>query len=339
MAQHAAFVLRPYHRSDAAAVVEVVNAAAQPLGMRRALVDSAGHVRLIRYVPGSSKKVVVINPQDEVVGYAYLADRDQHIIYEVGGAVHPSYQQQGIGTHLLAWAEQQALSMSTSAPAGVKTVLQTNLYEAEREAIGLFSGHGYARVRAWLHFAIEFEAPPGVPPLPDGLHLREMDFEQDDDLVDSAMEEAFADHWGTIRISDPEAVANEEGEEAVDVPEDESFSNAPGFCFVVVDERTNKAAGGILCNAKLVERDDTGRVGSVFVRPAYRRQGVGRALMWMTFRKFWQHGIRRVILDTDIDSFTKAPAFYTSLGMRQYRHEFLYEKEVRPGREVRRLSI
>lgn len=339
MAQHAEFVLRPYHPSDAEAVVEVVNAASQPRGMRRAVVDSTGHVRLIRYVPASSKKVVVVNPQDEVVAYAYLADRDQHIIYEVGGAVHPSYQQQGIGTNLLAWAEQHALSMSTSAPAGVKTALQTNLYEAEREAIALFTGHDYARVREWLHLAIELEAPPGVPPLPDGLHLREMDFEQDEDLVVSAMEEAFADHWGTILISDPEAAANEEGEPAVEAPEDESFSNAPGYCFVVMDERTNKAAGGILCNAKLVERNDIGRVGSVFVRPAYRRRGVGRALMLMTFRIFWQHGIRRVILDTDIDSFTKAPAFYASLGMRQYRHEFLYEKEVRPGREVRRLSI
>lgn len=339
MAQHAEFVLRPYQRSDAEAVVEVVNAAAHPLGMRRAAVDRTGHVRLIRYVPVDSKKVIVMNPHDEVVGYAYLADKDQHILYEVGGAVHPSYQQQGIGTNLLGWAESQALSMSASAPAGVKTVLQTNLYEAERDAIQLFTEHGYARIRAWLHFAIEFEAPPGVPPLPDGLHLRAMDLEQDDDLVASAMEEAFADHWGTILISDPEAEANEAREAAVDVPEDESFSNAPGFCFVVVDESTNKAAGGILCNAKLVERDDTGRVGSLFVRPAYRRQGVGRALMGMAFRTFWQHGIRRVILDTDVDSFTKAPAFYTSLGMRQYRHEFLYEKEVRPGKEVRRLRI
>jgi mycothiol synthase len=92
-----------------------------------------------------------------------------------------------------------------------------------------------------------------------------------------------------------------------------------------------------LCNAKLVERDDTGRVGSMFVRPPYRRQGIGRALMLSAFQAFWQRGVRRVILDTDTHSFTAAPRFYAHLGMRPYRWEFLYEKEVRPGKEVRRL--
>jgi GNAT superfamily N-acetyltransferase len=87
-----------------------------------------------------------------------------------------------------------------------------------------------------------------------------------------------------------------------------------------------------------VERDDSGRVGSLFVRPDYRRQGIGRALMLTAFRVFWHQGIRRIILDTDMHSFTAAPQFYEHVGMRAYRREWLYEKTIRPGQEVRRLQ-
>jgi GNAT superfamily N-acetyltransferase len=106
------FNLRPFAPSDAQVVVHLINAAAQPLNTQRAVVDGAGNVRLARYVPPVSQKVVVTNRQNEVVGYAYLADRDQHIVYEVGGAVHPDYWQRGVGTMLLGWAEQQAGSAS-----------------------------------------------------------------------------------------------------------------------------------------------------------------------------------------------------------------------------------
>jgi GNAT superfamily N-acetyltransferase len=334
------FNLRPFAPSDAQVVVHLINAAAQPLNTQRAVVDGAGNVRLARYVPPVSQKVVVTNRQNEVVGYAYLADRDQHIVYEVGGAVHPDYWQRGVGTMLLGWAEQQAGSLSNQAPAGIRTVLQTNLYEAEHEAVQLFTESGYANVRGWLHLVIELEAPPAPPTLPGRLTLRQMDLENDWEIVGPAMDEAFADHWGTISLTTPESLSLEEEASMPDALEDETYSNTPGFCFLVMDR--DLVAGGILCNARLIERShtdqDTGRVGSLFVRPGYRRQGTGRTLMLAAFQAFWQNGIRRIITDTDAESFTDAPSFYNNLGMKWYRREFLYEKEIRPGKEVRRLS-
>jgi GNAT superfamily N-acetyltransferase len=98
-------------------------------------------------------------------------------------------------------------------------------------------------------------------------------------------------------------------------------------------------AGGILCNAKLVERNDTGRVGSIFVRPAYRQRGIAKALMLTAFDAFWRNGFRRIITDTDANSFTHSTRLYTGLGMKPYRSEFTYEKEIRPGKEVRRLKV
>jgi cephalosporin-C deacetylase-like acetyl esterase len=86
------FILRPYELSDSGHVVEVINAdARQSLGYRRALVDAVGNVRLIRHVPPFAEKVVALDGDGQVSGYAYLADREQSIIYETGGAVHPAY--------------------------------------------------------------------------------------------------------------------------------------------------------------------------------------------------------------------------------------------------------
>ena len=143
--------------------------------------------------------------------------------------MHPTYQQQGIGSKRLAWAEEEALSMSASAPAGIKTVLQSKLYTGEHDAIQLFRKRGYAKVREWMHLAIELEEAPLVPSLPDGLQMREMDVEWDWPLVFLAMAEAYADHWGTVPELELEAVVDEA---------DESTTGPASF--VVIDPDGNQ---------------------------------------------------------------------------------------------------
>lgn len=336
------FNLRPYTSSDVQAVVDVINADSQKtLGYTRALMDGVGNLRMVRYVPPSSDKVVAVNEQGKIVGYAYVADKENGIVTEVGGAAHPVYWGKGIGQLLVAWAEERAQVLSQHAPTGVRTVLQANLFETEQEAIKLFTESGYAKTREWVHMSLEMDQPLPDPSLPEPLTLREMDLDQDWDIVGSAMDEAFADHWGAIQLpatdEEPVEEVDDEDEEAGESPSDDSFSNAPGYCFLVLDG--DKVAGGILCNAKLVERTDTGRVGSVFVRREYRRRGIGQTLMKTAFNTFWQKGVKRIILDTDAESFSESTKFYSGLGMKPYRREFLYEKEIRPGREVRRLNL
>ena len=335
------FTLRPYAPSDVKAVVDVIDADSQKtLGYSRAVVDVVGNLRMVRYVPLSSDKVAAINEHGKIVGYAYVADKENGIVTEVGGAVHPGYWGKGVGQLLLAWAEERADVLSHHAPTGVSTVLQANLFETENEAIKLFTDAGYVKIREWVHISLEMDQPFPDPSLPEGLTLREMDLDQDWDIVGPAMDEAFADHWGAIQLPATDEEPAEEvkdEEESEDSPSDDSFSNAPGYCFIVLDG--DKVAGGILCNAKLVERQDTVRVGSVFVRREYRRRGIGQTLMKTAFNTFWQKGIKRIILDTDAESFSESIKFYGGLGMKPYRREFLYEKEIRPGREVRRLDL
>jgi GNAT superfamily N-acetyltransferase len=333
------FTLRPYLPDDAQRVVDVVNAAVfQTMGVRGAVLDNAGNVQLSRwYVPVTSEQVVVTDVHNTLAGFAYHATSPPYIVSAVGGAVHPSCWGQGVGAMLVAWAERRAHESARRAPAGVKTILEASLLEAEQEAIQLFTQCGFSRMREWVHLVVELDAPPPPPALPDHWVLREMDLDQDWEIVGPAMDDAYADHWGAITLSPADSLPAGEQAPVSDAVGDESYSNSPGLCFIVL--AGDSVAGGILCNGKLVERQDTGRVGSLFVRPRYRRQGVGRALMLAAFGAFWQRGLRRIITDTDANSFTGAPKLYMSLGMQPYRREYTYEKVIRPGREVRRLDI
>jgi|GEM_PF-1452836 len=336
------FELRPYTPSDAQAVVDVINASSmQIIGFPRAVVDAVGNVWSHYFIPFASERIVAINRNNEIAGYAYFTSEDNHIAAVTRGSVHPDHWGKGIGTALVEWAEEQAKASSLKAPKGIRTVLQTSLFEVEHDAIKLFNDHGFSPVREWLHLVLEMDQQPVVPALPTNLNLRQMDLDNDWDIVGSAMDEAYADHWGAIPpnsfkgVQQETSEMNETGDEG-NTPEDSSYSNAPGYCFIVLDG--DIVAGGILCNAKLVERTDTGRVGSMFVRPRYRRQGIARTLMLASFEAFWRNGFRRVITDTDAKSFTDAPKLYKGLGMKPYRSEFTFEKEIRPGREVRRLD-
>lgn len=336
------FSLRPYRRADSHAVVQVLNAAAgQTIGARRALVDRVGEVALLGYVPNKGQQVVVVDKKDQVVGYAYFLDEEDRVVFEFWGSVHPHYWGNGVGSMLIAWAEANASARSAKAPEGIKTVLQTSLFEREKTAIALFSKAGYTNVRQWVHLVVDLDEPPAAPEIPTGLTLRTMDLENDWELVSPAMDESYTDHWGWFELPAGEGTSGDAPETTSETSEEEgeidpSYLNSPGFCFLMLDGGT--VVGGILCNAKLVERDDTGRVGSMFVRPAYRRRGIARTLMLAAFGAFWRHGLRRIITDTDADSFSQAPKLYASLGMRPYRYEYTFEKEIRPGREIRRLS-
>ena len=331
------FHLRPFVTTDVQKVVDIINAAAAHNGLGpQAVVDSVGNLRLARYNPGNSEKVVILDPLEAIVGFAYLANRDHFIVLEAGCAVHPKMLGRGIGTLLRHWSEQQAYLLSSQAPGTARIVLQINLFETEKEAVSLYAQAGYERIREWLHLTITLDRPPVVPPLPSGLTLREMDLEKDWGIVGPAMEAAYADHWGVISPAPEAETTPSMSEPEPAVEDDESYSNSAGHCFLVIDQQ--RVLGGVLCNAKLVERGDAGRVGSLFVIPEARRQGLARILMLRSFDAFWQQGIRTIITDTDAESFSKAPRFYTSLGMKEYRREGLIEKEIRAGMELRRMS-
>lgn len=330
--------LRVMTKADAPRVVDVLNAAAMhSLGMPRAVVDAAGHVRKTRWVSPRAARAVA-ERDGRVVGYAYLDTSSPYIVCSMGGAVHPDRWGQGIGATLVAWAEARARQIAQCAPADARVVLQAVIFENEQRTRQLLEAQGFRPVREWVHRAVELSARPQIV-APDGIVIQPMDLDNDWDDVGPAMDEAFADHWGEliepVDVPECEALAPaQDGEDEVE--QDESYSNAPGLCFVAACD--GEVAGCVLCNSKVIDQPGAGRVGSLSVRPKYRRRGIGRALLLAAFGAFWQRGVRRIITDTDADSLTDSNSLYASLGMQVYRRELTYEKQIRAGRELRRLT-
>jgi GNAT superfamily N-acetyltransferase len=339
------YSLRTYQPTDAQNVVKMLNTNRQN---PRAVVDGAGNIRLIRYVPFSSSKVVVEDKQKNVVGYAYVTDKENSFVFETGGGVHPAHWNAGVGSILVEWAKDESTRLIKNAPKSLnalRAVLQINIFETEHEAIKLFENEGFKKVRTWAHYEMELKNEFEIS---NKIKIREFDLESDDDweLLNPVQDAAFMQHWGAYSFSPNESYALETDEtdsESANQIEDEiepvldsSYSNTQDYCFIAFIN--NEVAGGILCNAKLVEFQNTGRVGSVFVHPKFHRKGVGKNLMHAAFNAFYKNGMKRVILDTDSQSFTDSAKFYTSFGMKIYRYEFLYEKEIRAGKEIRRLE-
>jgi GNAT superfamily N-acetyltransferase len=327
--------LRPFTKVDAPRVVDVLNAAsAHSTGMRRAVVDGVGNVRKTRWVSPRGERLVV---EDDgiVIGYAYLEAPSPYVVCSMGGAVHPDAWGLGVGTALVRWAVDCALVVATCAPPESRVVLQAIVFEVELRTRALLEAEGFRPVREWVHRIVTLEVRPHVV-LPEGVVIRPMDIEDDWDVVGPAMDEAFADHWGEliapVDVPDCTVMAPTDMDEV----QDDSYSNTPGLCFVALVE--GEVAGCVLCNGKLIGQTDAGRVGSLSVRPAFRKRGIGRALMLSAFDAFWQRGVRRVITDTDAGSLTDSNSLYASLGMQVYAREVTYEKEIRAGHELRRMQ-
>ena len=64
------------------------------------------------------------------------------------------------------------------------------------------------------------------------------------------------------------------------------------------------------------------------VSPAYRRHGLGEALLRSAFRALWQGGHTRVGLEVDSENETGATRLYERAGMAVTRRYATYEKRL-----------
>ena len=83
---------------------------------------------------------------------------------------------------------------------------------------------------------------------------------------------------------------------------------------------------GIEINHPRPEMPGVGWVGMLGVRRAWRRRGLGRALLLRAFQDFRARGFHEVGLGVDAASLTGATRLYESVGMRVTSQFDIYEK-------------
>lgn len=231
------------------------------------------------------------------------------------GYVHPERTGRGVGTSLLAAAEQRALELTADVPADEAVAIETAHLVGDARAPLLLSGRRYRRMRRFFRMVIELDDATPSPSWPEGLELRPLEPERDGPQVHAAVDEAFAAEWGYERRDYDTWAARVFAVERFD----------PELVPVVWDGEEIAAVS--LNHPK--RHGDWGWIGTLAVRPAWRRQGLGLALLYESFRRFAERGETVVALGVDSENATGATQLYERAGMRVLWRADLWRKELR----------
>lgn len=244
---------------------------------------------------------------DTLVGYEIVFETLMEHAY-CDGYVHPGYLDQGIGSHMLQWAEQRIHEVQPAE--GGAAYIRANINSIDRPGAALLVGHGFELTRHFWQMRTTMDVPPAQPVWPQGITLRPFDRERDGRAVHMAVEDAFADHWGHAPMS---------FESWADLLLNTDLFD-PSLWVVAMDDE--QIAGVVLCR----QREDMGWVRNLSVLRPWRRRGLGMALLLHAFNVFYERGERTVGLGVDAASLTGATRLYERAGMQIARRFETYLK-------------
>ncbi|HTP09461.1 MAG TPA: GNAT family N-acetyltransferase [Anaerolineae bacterium] len=326
------YTLRGATLDDLPEAVEMFNACSQKLiGVNEVTLEGYRREWEIPILNLPDNVKVVIAPDGSLVGCQEVWNLfDPHTRINTWGRVHPNHQGRGIATALLRWAEDHARQAIPLAPTGARVALLNWINSLDTTAHAVMLRSGFDLIRHSYRMRIDFTEAPPASVWPDGITLRPFDPDRDLEAVAWADREAFRDHWGfTERPFDQDLKMFRHwiGEPRFD----------PSLWFVAVHD--HEVAGISLCDAWTEDDPDQGWVGSLGVLRQYRKQGLGLALLRHSFGELYRRGRRAVGLGVDAYNLTGALRLYEKAGMRVYRKNNTYEKELRPGVELSTQSV
>lgn len=297
--------------------------------IRRDEFADAGSIREEWQAPGADPAEdvrLIFAPNGELVGHIEVWTNANPLVHpELWARLDPRYEDIGIGTWMMHWAEQRALRALPGVPAELRFAPRVGTYRQAEKAKKLFEDMGYRHIRSTYHMLIEMDAPVPEPEFPDGITLRTYNPETDAEAVYRAEADAFRDHFGHVEKSFEEGLKRWKYDR-----EHEGFD--PTLWFLAMDGE--EIAGINLCRPHSFYDPDRGWVRSLGVRRPWRKRGIGLALLRHAFNEFYRRGKRKVGLGVDAENLTGALRLYENAGMHIYNAFDLYEKELRSGTEI-----
>ncbi len=289
--------LRQLREEDADAVAELF---VEAFGESRRM--DGGEIReWLRNEALQPENLRVLVQDGNVVGYAD--------IWIAAGTMDLDAAAPGRWPAIFDWAEARARDE------GVQRV--RSFFADGHQLEAFVAARGYRSIRASYTMEIELDDdPPALPAAPDGIEIRSYRHPDDEQATYEAQEEAFADHWG----HNPQPIETWREFSVKQTGFD------PSLWFLAWD---GEDVVGLSLN--FLERSGDpgyGWVGTVGVRRAWRRRGVGEALLRHSFRALHDLGQRSVRLSVDAESLTGATRLYERTGMRVIRQSNTWELEV-----------
>jgi mycothiol synthase len=240
--------------------------------------------------------------RDRVVGFAKVRREGDVANVEDESCVHPELRGRRIGSALLDRAEGWARK---------RQLTRIHAHVVNDDGRKLLEERGFQNIRFFWRMTIDLDGVARPAVTPDGFEIRSYEPGTDDRALHAMHQAAFAEHW-----------------EFVPEPLDEWLGRTkrsdydPELWQLAV--RGNEIAGAALCFGWR----DRGWVLDLAVGPAWRKKGLGIALLQAGFHGLSRRGFRHIGLEVDSENETGATRLYERVGMRVTRRYATFEKRL-----------
>ncbi len=294
------FTMRPAFMEDAAALANLI-----------ALRDRLDYPPALDYQPEYTVEDIqaewhslnladdtrlVFAPDGQLVGYLGVttgfvdAARTQpYIGIHSFSGVHPAFIGQGIGTALLRFAQTWAWHQHPDSPLRMIAWINPRNERAQR----LLTREGFlSDQHSVVEMKVKLNQEPAPVQWPTGISVRPFQPGRDDGLVKSTIEESFDrpfTHWDHVYTHRPD------------------FD--PTFWHLAWD---GEHLAGVVIT---IPNPALGWIDQLGVRPAWRRRGIGQALLQHAIRDFYRRGLRIVALSVSLNNPYGALRLYERAGM------------------------
>lgn len=321
--------IRPATMEDMAEVVNLLNRESIALTGEADLSES--DLRREWTEPGtdiSRDTRVAVDTSGRYLGFAdFSNNREPHVRPFAYCCIDPAHVDSWDWTPLLQWAESRAREDIPRAPEGAKVTLSSGTFENDLTVLNAWKAAGFVETRRFYEMQIDFETAPEPAAIPAGYSIRPM-APEDEQTVYAAMQEAFADHYGFVKPTSPEAGFSRWKHFLIDGEDTDR-----DMLLIAVSEGGD-IAGGSLSRPSHGGDKNMGWVNSLAVGREHRRIGLGEALLRRSFEVFYEKGKKRAGLGVDASSLTNATRLYRKCGMREKKVFVDVSKVLREGREL-----
>lgn len=243
----------------------------------------------------------------DAVGFAELLDKEDRYIYLAKNHKHPKLADQ-----LIAGIENRARAQGNSMKPLVLYGRATEKNQIVKQA---FERNGYVSHISFLIMEITLTDNPPAPQWAKGITVRRFIREQDEDATYRADEEASEDKGYHAPLS------FEDWAKRMSL-NSELFE--PDIWFLACEG--NEITG--VCLNVIARGSNTCWVDHLGVRRAWRKQGIGKALLLHTFNEMYRRGVTDIKLSVDSRSLTNAPKLYESVGMQIIQQYHIFKKQI-----------
>jgi len=274
----------------------------------------------------STDSRLVFAPDGALVGYAHVRDvKDPPVDVFASYSVHPDHDAADwLWDALFSWMEAEARRVIPKAPQDARIALVAGTSEQDVTEQRELERHDFEHNRTFHRMTTGFEEPVALVALPDGIAIRTFKPGADDKALVTAYREAFADHYGILR--QPFETDLEEWRHLM---QEDDFDASLWFLAYAIED--GAIVGLCACYTEAPGDPARGLINDLGVRPAWRRRGIGQAMLLHAFGELHRRGIEGAVLTVDSENRTGATALYERVGMHPVRVNHTYVKELRAG--------